>query len=216
MDQLDPVFENLSSLLNMKSLLQTLGVCSNMRRWMLFIHFVFLFIWDGGHCLEMLCSLLDIRSWTDPRNIFFCIEHELAVRIQKLSTLHLIWESEQSPETFGCLLNKRWQSELQRFLLFSAEDGGQGPEISFYLSNTRKSVESRNLISVMNSRRLIEFKNFLSFLQHEPAIRVKKLYWTRDGGQSPETRRSLLNRKLWTLYRKRHLLRHLIIFNWTF
>jgi len=54
---------------------------------MLSIHFVFLFIWDGGHCLEMLCSVLKIRRWTEPRNIF-CIEHDLAVRIQKLCTLH--------------------------------------------------------------------------------------------------------------------------------
>ena len=42
------------------------------------------------------------------------------------------------------------------------------------------------------------------------------LYKTRDGGQSPETWRSLLDRKLWTLYRKRHLLRQLIVLNLTF
>jgi len=66
-------------------------------------------------------------------------------------------------------------------VLFSAEDGGQGPETLFYLSNTRRSAESRNLIF---------------FTELEPADRVQKrpvLYSTRTGDQNDETLNPLLN-----------------------
>ena len=178
MAQLDPVLENLCSLLNTRSLLQThvyykrLAFVVNMRQWMLFIHFVFLFIWDGVHCLEMLCYLLNIRRWTESRNIFFCIEK------------HTNWQSEY--RNFAHFIEYERMSKFQKPLaLYWTKDGRQN--------------------SCFFSRRLwTGSRNFILVVEHEKFGWVQKLnilYWTRDGWQSPKTSCPLFNTNRWSEWR---------------
>jgi hypothetical protein len=110
-------------------------------------------------------------NWpSEYRNFAHFTEYEWVSRVQTL--LALYW--------------KKTVGRNPKICVFSAEDGGQGPETSFYLTNTRRSAESRNLIILHWTR------------DGWQSPKTSCLHSTRTGDQSEETLNPLLNTRRWS------------------
>ena len=156
-----------------------------------------IFIWDGGHCLEMLCSLLNIsgqnpgisssvlsRNWPSENTKFtHFIKYKKVSRVHKSSALY--WTKGRTPNICAFFSRRLWTRPrnfisfiehekvcwVQKFnVLYWTRDGWQSPKISCHLFNTN---------------RWSEWRNSESFIEHETVVRVQKLgvlYWTENYG----------------------------------
>ena len=145
MAQLDPILENLCSLLNKRSLLQTLGVFSE--------H-------EAMDVVHTLCVPSYMWRWTLSRNVVFVIEHKKVDRTQEHRLLHWTRTGDRSTETSHTSLNMRVWAEFRNFLLFIEQTTvGRTPEICAFFGR-RWWTGSRN---------------FILFIEHEKVGWVQKL-----------------------------------------